>query len=99
MFIDTLLQFIGEDPGAYSQAGDKWIVLWVRIIIFAVPLYLFFLLLAPFLFLWWKKKRFSLRNIVLAFLVSVALVGVGLFSLIVAFYLLQGAAFVDLYSS
>ena len=97
MLVDSLLQFIGEDPGQFSQSVDKWLRLLTWATLILIPLYLLFLLVAPFLFMKWKKKRFSFKNIVLGLIASIALVVFGLFSLVAAFYLLQGAAYCGLH--
>ena len=97
MFVDTLLQLIGEDSSQFSQSIDKWLRLLTWITIILIPIYLLFLLIAPFLFMKWKKKQFSFKNIVLALISSVILLGLGLFSLVAAFYPLQGAAYCGLH--
>lgn len=98
MIVDYLLYLLNGDPGAYYTSEDKWIAAGARFIIFAIPFYLLFLFLAPFLYIWWKKKRFSFKTIGIAVVTSVALVAFGLLSLVAAFYVLQGAAFCGIYN-
>ena len=97
MLADFLLKLLGNNPAAYPTVEDKWITISVELTMYSIPILLVLLLISPFVFLWLRKKRFSLKNIVLAILVSAALVSLALYGLWLSFWYLQGLAFRDLH--
>lgn len=99
MLADFLLKLLGNNPAAYPTAEDKWITISVELTMYSIPIILILLFISPFIFLWICKKRFTLKNIVIALITSTALVSLALFGLWLAFWYLQGLAFRDLYGS
>ena len=98
MLADILLRAFGENPIAYQRLEDKWIAISVDFVIFIViPVYLLFLLVLPFLYIRWKKKQLTITRFIIALLISGALLAFGFFSLLAAFYILQGFAFCGIY--
>jgi len=99
MFVDFVLRLLNDDPAQYFGAEDKWIAVSVELTFYAVPIFLGFLFLSPFLFLWIRKKRFSLKNIIISLFVSAALVALALAGIWLILWFLQGLAFIDIHSA
>ncbi len=97
MIADTLLRLLGANPIAYPDPEDKWIVIGVRAAFVAVPIILIILFLAPFLYLWFKKKRFTLRNVLISLLVGAVLLALGVGGVYVTILILHGLAVQDIY--
>lgn len=70
---DFLLKLFNDDPGQYSQEIDKWVSVSVIGLFYGVPLLLLLILISPFLYMVRKRKRFSLRNVILAAVIGILL--------------------------
>lgn len=98
MFADFLLKLLGNNPAAYPTAEDKWITISVELTMYSIPIFLILLLISPFIFLWLRKKRFSLKNIVIAVIVSAALVTLAIFFIYVSIMLLHAHTVREIYN-
>lgn len=90
---DKILRWFGTDPTQYGTP-DKWPAVTVEIFFRALPVIFGILIIAPFIWIWFKKKRkFTLKNIGIAILQSIGLVILGLLALFLLAMFLQGLAF------
>ena len=96
MLADWILQLYGEDPTLISD-GNKWPFIFADAVFYGWPFFLLLLFLTPFGFVWWKYRRFSLKSLVVAFVVGVILAGAGVYGLVWGFAALQGLAARDIY--
>lgn len=93
LLADKILYWLSTDPTQYS-APDKWPAVTVKIFFLALPFIFGLLVIAPFIWIWFKKKRkFTLKNIGIAILQSIGLVILGLLALFLLAMFLQGLAF------
>lgn len=97
MLSDILLKILGENPAAYQSAKHKTAIIIVDLAFILVPLILILLFLSPFIYLWLKKKRFTLRNILISFFVGAGLVALGMLGVYGSILLLHGLAVQDIY--
>lgn len=75
---DFILKLFNEDAGAYTQTIDKWVHVWVLLTFYGLPLLLLIILISPFLYMVRKRKRFSVRNVIIAAIVGILLAaGIG----------------------
>lgn len=92
LLADKILLWFGTDPTQYSSP-DKWPAVMVEIFFHILPIIFGLLLIAPFFWIWFKKKKWTLRNIGLALVQGIGLV---ILALVLLFFLaayLQGKAF------
>ena len=93
IFVDKLLRWLETDPVQYS-APDKWPAVIVQIFFYSLPIIFGLLIIAPFIWIWFKKKRkYTLKNTGLALVQSVGLVVLGLLVLYMLAMFFQGLAF------
>lgn len=94
---DKILLWFGTDPTQFNTP-DKWPAVIVEFFFRLLPIVFFLLLIAPFIWIWFKKKRqYTLKNIGIALAQSVGLIIAGLVALFLLAMLLQGLAFCELY--
>lgn len=94
LLADKILRWLGENPAAYPQVDDKWPAIAAILFFYSLPIIFGLLLIAPFIWIWFKKKRkFTLKNIGIAILQSIGLVFLGLLGLFLLAMFFQGLAF------
>lgn len=90
---NKILLWLGEIPESYAQPDDKWPAIFAIVFFHILPIALGLLFISPLFWLWFKKKKWTLRNLGLAILQGVALVIIGLMLLFFFAAYLQGKAF------
>lgn len=98
MLADLLLRLLGNNPAAYPTATDKWIKISVIFTFYAVPILLGLLFTSPFIFLWIGKKKFSIRNLLLAMLIGALLLSLGIGLIYLGIMLLHAYTVREIYN-
>lgn len=74
---DRILRWLGNNPAAYPQLDDKWPVIVADLLFYSLPIIFGLLFLLPLLWLWFGKKKLTLRSVGLALLKGLGLVVLG----------------------
>ncbi|MEX0649987.1 MAG: hypothetical protein WD200_03230 [Candidatus Andersenbacteria bacterium] len=85
------------DVFEFEDPRDKLAAFLTLAFFVGVPILLILLFIAPFFYLWLKKKKFTFWNIVLSLFAGIVLVALGIYGAIFFIEYLQGAAFNALY--
>jgi len=97
VIVDTLLRLVGSDPGQYGRS-DKWPSFFALLFIYSFPIVLILLFFIPFFYIWRKKKRWTIRNVIIGLLISTLLVAAGVGTYYFIFILVAGLGVRQYYS-
>src|SRR3989344_5636142 len=98
MFVDTLLQFFGNNPIAYQRVEDKWIALHVQLFIRSFILFPTIFGALPLFFLYHDRKQYKKnRKELITHIIFFPILGAA-FGCLVLYYILGALASAAAYS-